>query len=71
MAEACLRRTPIFIHLDKELQEDGLAKECLYLATGLCSHALKGLAAFANDNTLLTVTLHIDDGTNADNSLRV
>ena len=58
--------TPILIDLDEGFQIDGLVKELLQRLAGLGTHLLQGNTLMTNNDTLLGVTLHIDDGIDMD-----
>ena len=62
MIQLSLRRTPIFIDFHEDLQIDRFPKELLQCLTRLRTHLLQGHTLMTDDDTLLTVTFHIDDG---------
>ena len=58
--------TPILIDLDEGFQIDGFVKELLQRLAGLGTYLLQGNTLMTNNDTLLGVTLHIDDGIDMD-----
>ena len=61
MLEASDIGAPIAVHFDEELEEDLLLEEVLDVSACLGADALKGRTGFADDNTLLGVSLAVDD----------
>ena len=66
--QAVLVASPVFVHLHEELQEDGFLEELLDIGSCQRAHALQRRARLADDNALLALALHIDDGTYADDA---
>ena len=64
--ELALRRTPIFIDLHKGFKEDFLRKKLLECLARLGIHLFQRHPLVPNDDALLAVALHIDDGVDAD-----
>ena len=69
MTQTCLGRTPFLVHFDEELQEDLLAEESLDISSRLRPDALECRTGLADDNTFLTVALHIDNCRDTDDML--
>ena len=56
--------TPVFVHLDEELEEDGLLEEILDVLACLGADALEGGAGFADEDAFLAVAFAVDDSRN-------
>ncbi len=69
--QAVLVAAPVFVYLHEELQEDGFLEELLDIGSCQRAHALQRRARLADDDALLALALHIDDGTYADNAFLV
>jgi hypothetical protein len=66
VAELLVGVAPVLIDLDEGLEEDALAEESLQVAARLGGNLLESLALTADDDALLLIALHVDDGIDVD-----
>ena len=66
LAELVLAVAPVFLNLDEEFEEDLLVKEFLDVVARLDADLLDLLAPLADQDTLLGITLDVDDGHDMD-----
>ena len=64
--EFSLRTAPVFINLYKGFQENLLAEEFFQSLAAFSIHLLERHTLVTNDDALLGITLHVDDGIDVD-----
>ena len=56
--------SPVAVHFDEELEEDGLLKEIFDVLASLGTDTLEGGAGFADEDAFLGFALAVDDSGN-------